>query len=142
MFFWILLWLTQVFIQMWKHIEYYNLHHDYIDGFEGEKDESETEDDDDDDDEVDTDIEEEEEEEEEKEEEKEEEEKEEEEEEEKEKEEEEKEKEEKVEEPLQDLLTEEEFVREFTRIIKTNIDDGNFVYDDAWLYQSLRREIN
>jgi hypothetical protein len=128
MFFWILLWLAQVFIQMWKHIEYYNLHHDYVDGFEGEKDESEDESEDD---EVDTDIEEEVEEKEEEEEEKEEEE-----------EEEEKVEEENVEEPSQDLLTEEEFVREFTRIIKRNIDDGNFVYDDAWLYQSLRREIN
>ena len=140
MFFWILIWLTQVFIQMWKHIEYYNLHHDYVDGFAGEKDESESEsesEDDDDDDDVDTDIEEEEEEEKDEEEEKEEEEKD---------DEVEKDKkdveEEKVEEPLQDLLTEEEFVREFTRIIKRNIDDGNFVYDDAWLYQSLKREIN
>ena len=128
MFFWITFWLLQVFVQMWKHIEYYNVHHDYVDGFNDE--EEEENDDDDDDDDFDTDLEDEDEDEDVKslaseeavkEEDKEEEDK---------------------QENKNDFLTEEEFVREFVQIIKRNIDDGEFVYDDSWLYQSLRREIN
>ena len=138
MFFWITFWLLQVFVQMWKHIEYYNVHHDYVDGFDDEEEEEEEEenDDDDDDDDFDTDLEDEDEdenvkplasEEAVKEEEQ--------------KEEEDKEEDEK-EENKNEFLTEEEFVREFVQILKRNIDDGDYVYDDSWLYQSLRREIN
>jgi hypothetical protein len=152
MFFWILLWFGQVFLQMWKHIEYYNIHHDYVDGFDddnlstedafdatdddfdtdleeedeedpdgekdkddadGEKDDADGEKDDADGEKDDADGE---------------------------KDDEEDENDNVYE--VKDLLTEEEFVREFVQIIKRNIDDGDFVYDDSWLYQSLKREIN